>query len=98
MFGRKNALQNFLHLYLFGKNSGVFAYIYGLMTHNFTSVLSISVIPGQCLDDNERLCAREVRLRLRKFHLEISRPALNPLSCRGSYLRTLDIKAAKMFC
>ena len=31
---------------------------------------SISVISGRCLDDNERLCARELRLRLRRFHLE----------------------------
>ena len=30
---------------------------------------SISVILGQCLDDNERLCAMEFGLRLR-FHLE----------------------------
>ena len=28
---------------------------------------SISVISGQCLDDNERLCAMELRLRLRRF-------------------------------
>ena len=31
---------------------------------------SISVISGRCMDDNERLCAMEVRLRLRRFHLE----------------------------
>ena len=31
---------------------------------------SISVISGRCLDDNERLCARKLRLRLRRFHLE----------------------------
>ena len=31
---------------------------------------SISVISGQCSDDNERLCAMELRLRLRRFHLE----------------------------
>ena len=31
---------------------------------------SISVISGQCLDDNERLCAMELRLRMRRFHLE----------------------------
>ena len=55
---------------------------------------SISVISGRCLGDNERLCAMELRLRLRRFHLEwgsnsvrlISRPALNPLSYRGSLL------------
>ena len=29
-----------------------------------------SVISGRCLDDNERLCAMELRLRLRRFHLE----------------------------
>ena len=31
---------------------------------------SISVISGRCLDDNERLCAMELRLRLRRFHFE----------------------------
>ena len=31
---------------------------------------SISVISGRCSDDNERLCAVEHRLRLRRFHLE----------------------------
>ena len=31
---------------------------------------SISVISGRCLDDNERLYAMELRLRLRRFHLE----------------------------
>ena len=31
---------------------------------------SNSVISGRCLDDNERLCAMELRLRLRRFHLE----------------------------
>ena len=31
---------------------------------------SISVISGRCLDDNERLCAVELRLGLRRFHLE----------------------------
>ena len=31
---------------------------------------SISVISGRCLDDNERLCAMELRLRMRSFHLE----------------------------
>ena len=31
---------------------------------------SISVISGRCLDDNERLCAMELRLRLRRFRLE----------------------------
>ena len=31
---------------------------------------SISVITGRCSDDNERLCAMELRLRLRRFHLE----------------------------
>ena len=29
---------------------------------------SISVVSGRCLDDNERLCAMEFRLRLRRFH------------------------------
>ena len=31
---------------------------------------SISVISGRCIDVNERLCAMELRLRLRIFHLE----------------------------
>ena len=31
---------------------------------------SISVITGRCSDDNERLCAMELRLRLRRFHFE----------------------------
>ena len=31
---------------------------------------SISVISGRCLDDNERLCAMELRLRLSRFRLE----------------------------
>ena len=31
---------------------------------------SNSVISGRCLDDNERLCVTELRLRLRRFHLE----------------------------
>ena len=31
---------------------------------------SISVISGRCLDYTERLCAVELRLRLRRFHLE----------------------------
>ena len=35
-----------------------------------TTVDCISVISGRCSDDNERLCAMEPRLRLRRFHLE----------------------------
>ena len=31
---------------------------------------SISVISGRGMDDNERLCAMELRLWLRRFHLE----------------------------
>ena len=31
---------------------------------------SISVIAGRCLDDNVRLCGMELRLRLKRFHLE----------------------------
>ena len=31
---------------------------------------SISVISGRCLDDNERLCAMELRLWFRRFYLE----------------------------
>ena len=31
---------------------------------------SISIISGQCLDDNERLCATELHLQLRRFNLE----------------------------
>ena len=40
---------------------------------------SISVISGRCADDNERLCAMEPRLRLRRFRLE-----------RGSNLGPVD--------
>ena len=43
----------------------------GWMTCDFTSFFnSISGISGRCLDDNERLCAMELRLRLRRFHHE----------------------------
>ena len=31
---------------------------------------SIPVISGRCSDDNGRLCAMELRLRLRRFHLK----------------------------
>ena len=31
---------------------------------------SISVISGRCMDDSDRLCAMELRLRLRRFQLE----------------------------
>ena len=31
---------------------------------------SISVILGRCLDDNERLCAMELHLQLRRFHFK----------------------------
>ena len=52
---------------------------------------SISVISGQWADDNERLCAMEPHLQLRRFRLEWGsnpgpldhRPALTPLSYRG---------------
>ena len=52
---------------------------------------SVSVISGRWAVDNERLCAMELRLRLRRYRLEresnsvrqISRQALNPLSYRG---------------
>ena len=33
-------------------------------------VNGISVISGRCSDDNERLCAEGLRLRLRRFHFE----------------------------
>ena len=44
----------------------------GWMDVDFTSFLfnSISVISGRCVDDNERLCAMELRLRLRRFRLD----------------------------
>ena len=45
----------------------------GWMTCDFTSFLTvkcISVIAGRCSGDNERLCAVELRLRLRRFPLE----------------------------
>ena len=52
----------------------------------------ITVISGRWADDNERLCAMEPHLQLRRFCLSgaqtqdcwISRSALNPLSYRGS--------------
>ena len=44
---------------------------------------SISVISGQWTDENQRLCAVEFRLRLRKFR-QISIPALYPLNFWGS--------------
>ena len=58
---------------------------------------SISVISGQWKIDNERLCAVELHLWLRRFCLErgsnlvrwISRPALNPLSYWGSSSSTV---------
>ena len=57
---------------------------------------SVSVISGRWEVDNDRLCAMELRLWLRRFRLGrgsnsvrlISRLALNPLSYRGSYGRT----------
>ena len=52
---------------------------------------SISVISGRCLDDNERLCAMEVCLWLRRFCFKQDRSwstrsvgQFNPLSYRGS--------------
>ena len=53
---------------------------------------NISVISGGWKVDYESLCAMELRLRLRRFRLQrgsnsvslISRPALNPMSYRGS--------------
>ena len=43
----------------------------GWMTCDFMSFTTVfSVISGQCADDNERLCAMEPRLRLRRFRLE----------------------------
>ena len=46
-------------------------YRLGWMTCDFNVLFnSISVISGRCLDDNERLCAMELRLWLRSFHLE----------------------------
>ena len=40
----------------------------GWMTCDFFN--SISVISGRCLDDNEKLCVMELRLRMSRFHLE----------------------------
>ena len=43
----------------------------GWMTCDTTSFFNNnSSISGRCLDDNERLCAMEFCLRLRRFHLE----------------------------
>ena len=41
---------------------------------------SISVISGRWADDNERLCAMEARLRLRRFRLERGSRALDQLA------------------
>ena len=56
---------------------------------------SISVISGRWVDNNERLCAMEPGLRLRRFRLKRGlnlglldhRPVLNTLSYQGSYHR-----------
>ena len=68
---------------------------------------SISAISGRWKVDNERLCAVELHLWLRRFCLEqgsnsvrqISRPALNPLSYWGSshYLEALSAKSGRLF-
>ena len=43
----------------------------GWMTCSFYVLFNnISVISGRCLDNNERLCAMELRLGMRRFHLE----------------------------
>ena len=42
----------------------------GWMACDLTSFLIVFVISGQWKVDNERLCARELRLRLRRFCLE----------------------------
>ena len=43
----------------------------GWMTCDFTSFFnSVSVISERCMDDHERLCAMELRSRLRRYHLE----------------------------
>ena len=41
-----------------------------LMDDGWITFNSIIVISGRLADDNERLCARETRLRLRRFRLE----------------------------
>ena len=59
-----------------------------MMTFDFMSINSISVISGRLVDDYERLCAMEALLGERRFASSrartrdryISRPALNPLS------------------
>ena len=61
----------------------------GWMTCDYTPFFNnIQVISGRWADDNESLCATEPRLRLGRFSLvqgKINRPALKPLSYRGSY-------------
>ena len=58
--------------YVFSENNVILTYIDGWMDHLRFYVLfnSISVISGRCFDDNERLCAMELLLRMRRFHLE----------------------------
>ena len=46
------------------------------MTCSSTSIYSISVIPGRCEGDNERLCAMESRLQLERFPKQVSNPGL----------------------
>ena len=70
--------------------------------------ISISVVSKPWADDNERLCAREPHLRLRRFRLQrgsnsglLDRPALNPLSYRGSCVtlcRIMLVLALKVIC
>ena len=45
----------------------------------YVLINSNSVISGRCLDYNERLCAMELRLRLRLFHPPRVRIELGPL-------------------
>ena len=59
---------------------------------------SISVISGRCMDDNERLCAMELRLRLRRFlsnedRTRSARPGGQRLTHRatGAPIRCMEI-------
>ena len=58
---------------------------------------SISVISGRCLDDNERLCAMELRLRLRRFHLEWGSNSVRTF-CRITWFLQMEVNMRYFAC
>ena len=77
-------------------NIGMDEWMDEMRFYNFFSHIRFQSYQGRWKIDNQRLCAVEPRLRLRRFCLEqgsnlvcsISRPSLNPLSYRGSLIET----------